>query len=157
MKSKEKISVLHDLRYAQYILHTIPEREFNYFIGANHSRFNSSSICSCLLVLLNDLNDNMALDAEDFKRVCLYLKTDPGQSFADLVRLINNRATGNDIALTLTVTQRLLQGITYLIDITDPSMRDNKISNVSLWLGGLLEFLFMRGEGLSLVPEPALT
>lgn len=156
MKSKEKIRVLHDLRYAGHILHSIPEREFNYFIGANHSRFNSSSICSCLLVLLNDLNDNRALDAEDFKRVCLYLKTDPGQSFADLVRLMTNRATGNDIALTLAETQRLLQGITYLIDITDPSMRDNKISYVSLWLRGLLEFLFMRAEGLSLIPEPAL-
>lgn len=150
------MSVLHDLRYAGHILYTIPEREFNYFIGANHTRFNSSPICSYLLVLLNDLNDNRALDAEDFKRVCLYLKTDPGQSFTDLVRLITNRATGNDIALTLAETQRLLQGITYLIDITDPGMRYNKISYVSLSLRGLLEFLFMHAEGLSLVSEPAL-
>lgn len=155
MNSKEKTSVLHDLRYAQLIMHSIPETEFNYFIGNSHLHFNSSSICSCLLVLLHDLNDRHALKPDDFKRVCQYLKTDPAQSFEHLDRLLVNRATGNHIALTLAETQRLLQAITFLIDITDSGIKDNKVSHVSLWLRGLLEFVFMRAEGVLLVSEPA--
>ena len=154
MNSKEKTSVLHDLKNAQLILNSIPEAEFNYFIGSHHLDFNSNSICSCLLVLLHDLNDNRVLMSEDMTRVCQYLKTDPHQPFENLIRLLTDRAVKNHIALTLAETQRLLQAITYLIDITDSGIKDNKISHVSLWLRGLLEFVFTRGEGLSLVSEP---
>lgn len=156
MNSKEKIRVLHTLKYAGHVLNSIPETEFNYFIGANHSQFNSGSICPCLLVLLNDLNDNKALEPEDIKMVCQYLKTDTEQSFEQLNRLIGNRATGNHIALTLTETQRFLQAIIYLTDLTDPAMNNNKIPHISFSLRGLIDFLFNYGEGLSVVVEPVL-
>lgn len=157
MNSKDKTNTLHALRYVQMILHTIPESEFNYFIGSSHLHFNSNSICSCLLVLLNDMNDRGEFKSDDMKKVCQYLKTDPQQSFESLERMLVNRAIGNHVALTLAETQRLLQVITYLIDMTNPCIKDNKISHVNLWLRGLLEFVFMRAEGLSIVSEPALS